>query len=166
MSSSVHVDDKKKDILIFGKDLSQEQDDALLTPENEHSLNFSEQHKKNCLSFHYNRMNSHLFVNIVKIYKSEAKGSVINAASLYLRNVSKYSLFNNMKRLAFMDMFQILVDFDVIAADEILDIYKYSMKNDGIKKTFGFIKKMFIVAIGFIILNGHNVVNAMKCLNK
>ena len=24
MSSSVHVDDKKKDILIFGKDLSQE----------------------------------------------------------------------------------------------------------------------------------------------
>ena len=79
-------------------------------------------------------MNSHLFVNIVKICKSEAKDSVINAASLYLRNVSKYSSFNNMKRLAFMDMFLILVDFDVIAADEILDIYKYLMKNDGIKK--------------------------------
>ena len=78
-------------------------------------------------------MNSHLFVNIVKIYKSEAKDSVINADSLYLRNVSKYSSFNNMKRLAFMDMFLILVDFDVIDADEILHIYKYFMKNDGIK---------------------------------
>ena len=32
-----------------------------------------------------------------------------------------------------MDMFLILVDFDVIDADEILDIYKYFMKNDGIK---------------------------------
>ena len=25
---------------------------------------------------------------------------------------------------------------------------------------------MFIVAIGFIRLNGHNVVNAIKCFNK
>ena len=88
-------------------------------------------------------MNSHLFVNIVKIYKSEAKDSVINAASLYLRN-SKYSSFNNMKRLAFMDMFLILVDFDVIDTDEILDIYKYLMKNDGIKKHLDLLRKCLL----------------------
>ena len=100
--------------------------------------------KRNCLSFQYNWMNSHLFVNIVKIYKSEAKDSVINADSLYLRNVSKYSSFNNMKRLAFMDMFLILVDFDDIGADEILVIYKYLMKNDGIKKHLDLLRKCLL----------------------
>ena len=100
--------------------------------------------KQNCLSFQYNWMNSHLFVNIVKIYKSEAKDSVINADSLYLRNVSKYSSFNNMKRLAFMDMFLILVDFDDIGADEILVIYKYLMKNDGIKKHLDLLRKCLL----------------------
>ena len=49
-----------------------------------------------------------------------------------------------MKRLAFMDMFLILVDFDVIDTDEILDIYKYLLKNDGIKKHLDLLRKCLL----------------------
>ena len=42
-----------------------------------------------CLSLHYNKAHSYLFVNGVEIYKFKAKDSKINAAPLYLCNVSK-----------------------------------------------------------------------------
>ena len=51
MSSSVHVDNKKKDFLIFGKGIKQEIDDATLTTKNVYTINFSEQQKKVCFRF-------------------------------------------------------------------------------------------------------------------
>ena len=55
MSSSLHIDNKKKDILILGKDPKQRLDDTTLTTEKEEYLIiFSEQQKKFCLSLHYN----------------------------------------------------------------------------------------------------------------
>ena len=41
MSSSVHIDNKKKDILILGKGPTQGLDDATLTPEAQYLINFS-----------------------------------------------------------------------------------------------------------------------------
>ena len=41
MSSSVHIDNKNKDILILGKRPSQRLDNTALTAEVEHSINFS-----------------------------------------------------------------------------------------------------------------------------
>ena len=41
MSSSVHVDNKKKDILILGEGPTQELDDITLTAEKKYSINFS-----------------------------------------------------------------------------------------------------------------------------
>ena len=41
MSSFVHIDNENKDILIFGKGLTQGLDNATLTGEAEHSINFS-----------------------------------------------------------------------------------------------------------------------------
>ena len=46
MSSSVHIDNKKKDILVLGKNPMQELDDTTLTAEAEYSINFTEQRKK------------------------------------------------------------------------------------------------------------------------
>ena len=50
MSSSVHIDIKKKDILILGKSLAQGLDDTTLTAEKGYSINFTEQQKKLYLS--------------------------------------------------------------------------------------------------------------------
>ena len=46
MSSSVHIDNKKKNILILGKDPKDDLDATNLTAEKEYSKNFTEQQKK------------------------------------------------------------------------------------------------------------------------
>ena len=53
MSSSVHVDNKKKYILILGNAPTQGLEHTL-TAEKIYSINFTEHHKKFCLSLHYN----------------------------------------------------------------------------------------------------------------
>ena len=53
MSSSAHVVNEKKGILIHGKDPGEGLNDTTLTAEKEHSINFTEQQKKFCLSLHY-----------------------------------------------------------------------------------------------------------------
>ena len=50
MSSSVHVDNKKKDILILSLGLTQRLDDTKLTVEAQYSINFSRSNVKFCLS--------------------------------------------------------------------------------------------------------------------
>ena len=45
MSSSVHIDNKKKYILILGKGPTNGLDDIILTAEKEYSINFTEQQK-------------------------------------------------------------------------------------------------------------------------
>ena len=53
MSSSVHVDNKKKK-LILGEGPTLGLDDTTLTAEKMYSINFTEHNKKFCLSLHYN----------------------------------------------------------------------------------------------------------------
>ena len=76
-SSSVHVDNKKKDILILGKNITQGLDDTTLTAEKMYSVNFTENDKIFCLSLHYNGPNSYSFVNGIEIIKFNAKDSEI-----------------------------------------------------------------------------------------
>ena len=73
MSSSVHVDNKKKDILILGKGPTQGLYGTTLTAEKLYSINCTEHNKKFCLNLHYNLANSCLFVNGTEIYKFKAK---------------------------------------------------------------------------------------------
>ena len=88
MSSSVQIDNKKKDVLIFGKGPAQDLEHTL-TPEKMNSINFTVTKNKFCLSLHYNRGNSYLFVNSTEIYKFKANDSEIVAAILCLGNISK-----------------------------------------------------------------------------
>ena len=62
MSSSAHVDNKKKDILILGKGPAQGLEHTL-TAEKMYSINFTVTRKEFRLSLHYNAANSYLFVN-------------------------------------------------------------------------------------------------------
>ena len=89
MSSLVHIDNKKRYILILVKCPTNCLDDTTLTAEKEYYINFTEQQKKFCLSLHYNGLNNYIFINDVDIHKFKAKDFEINAAPLCFGNVSK-----------------------------------------------------------------------------
>ena len=54
MSSSVHVDSKKKEILFLGRGPIDGLDDTTLTLEKGYLINFTGHNKRFCLSLHYN----------------------------------------------------------------------------------------------------------------
>ena len=87
MSSSVHVDNKKKDILILDEDLTQGLDCiTTLTVEKKYSINFTENNKF-CLSLNYHGANSYSLVNDTDIIKFKAKDSEILETPLCLGNI-------------------------------------------------------------------------------
>ena len=94
MSSSVHVDSKKKDILILGNDPTQGLE-YTLTAEKKYSINLRDK-KTFLLSLHYNGQHSYLFVNGTEIYKFKAKDSEIIATPLCWGNISKDWSTDNM----------------------------------------------------------------------
>ena len=97
MSSSAHIDNKKKDILVLGKGPTQGLEHTL-TAEKMYSINFTVTKKKFSLSLHYNGANSYLFVNGKTIVKFKAKDSAVVATSMCLGNISKDWSVNNMKK--------------------------------------------------------------------
>ena len=86
MSSSVHANNKTKNILVFRQ--GQGLDDTTLTAEASYSINFSKSKRKFCLSLQYNGDNSYLFVNGTEIIEFKAKDSEIKTYPLCLGNVS------------------------------------------------------------------------------
>ena len=68
MNSSVHIDNKNKNILTLRKGPTQGLDNFALTAEEEYSITFTKEGEKNCLSLH---CNSYLFVNELKEKDSE-----------------------------------------------------------------------------------------------
>ena len=101
MSLSVHVDNKKKDILIIGKGRTQGLGEHSLSAEKMYSINFTKVNTKCCLSLHYNGANSYLFPNGTEIQKFTAKDSEIVPDHLCLRNVSKDFSADNIKKTGF-----------------------------------------------------------------
>ena len=98
MSSSVHVDNKKKKFLILGKGPTQRLAGTILTAEKLYLINFTENNKEFCLSFHCNGADSYSFVNGTEIYKFKAKDYEILATQLGLGNISKDFSVDNMKK--------------------------------------------------------------------
>ena len=132
MSSSSHANNKKNNILVLGKDFAQGINGTTIYAEKLYSINFTENNKKFCLSLHYNRANSYLFVNGTEIHKFKAKDSEIVQYPLCLGNISKDFSVDNIKKTGLNGyLYNFSVDYDAIAVDDILDIHKYLMdKND------------------------------------
>ena len=125
MSSSLHIGNKKKDILILGEGPTQGLDDTTLTAEKKDSLNFTMTEKKFCLSLHYNGANSYLFANGEEIIKFKANDSEIVATPLCLRIVSKNVSVDNMKKTGLNGyVYDFRADYDVISVDDILELMK------------------------------------------
>ena len=82
---------------------------------------------------HYNGANSHLFVNVTKIYKFKAKYSEIVAIPLCLGYVSKDWSVDIMKRTRFNGYINDLsVGYDGTSVDDFKDIHKYLMKKNDV----------------------------------
>ena len=131
MSSSSHIDNKEKDILILGKGHTQGLGEHSLTAEKMYSIDFTKVNTKFCL--HYNGANSYLFVNGTEVHKFKAKDSMILPNNLYLGNVSKVSSTSNMKKTGFNGyIHDFSVDYDSTDVDDIKNIHKYLMKKNNI----------------------------------
>ena len=132
MSSSIHIDNKKKDILVLGRGPTQGLE-STLTAEKMYSINFTATKKKLCLSLHYNGANSYLFVNGKEIHKFKAKYSKIIATPLCLGNTSKDLTVDNMKKTGLNGcVYDFIVDYDAISVDDILNIHNHLMKKNDI----------------------------------
>ena len=156
MSSSAHIDNKKKDILVLGKGPTQGLEHTL-TAEKMYSINFTVTNKIFCLSLRYNGANSYLFVNGTEIYKLKAKGSEILVGPVFLGNISKDWLVDNMKRTRFTCyVYDFSVDYDPITVDDIKDIHKHLMKKmilyEYIKRNKNVLYMMFIMEKKLLII--------------
>ena len=128
MSSSIHIDNKKKNILILGRGPTQELQ-STLTAEKMYSINFTEKNEKFYLSLHYNGVNSYLFVNGTEIHKFKAKDSEIVATPSCLGNIYKDWLIDTMKETSFNRyVYEFSVDYGATDNDDIKDIHNYLMK--------------------------------------
>ena len=128
MSSSSHIDNKKKDILVLGKGPTQGLE-HILTAEKMYSINFTVTKKKFCLSLHYNGANSYVFVNGTEIYEFKAKDSESVTTLLCLGNLSKDWSVDNMKKTGFNGyIYGFSVGYDATDVNDIKDIHKYLMK--------------------------------------
>ena len=122
MSSSIHIGNKKKDILVLGRGPTQGLG-STLTTEEMYSINFTVRKKKLCLCLQYNGANSYLFVNGTEIITFKAKDSKIVASPLCLGNISKDWSTDNMKKQGLLVMFMILVQIIVLLQLMILKIF-------------------------------------------
>ena len=125
MSSSEHVDNKGKYILILGEGPTQELDDTTLTVEAKYPINFTQSGKRFVLSLHYNGSNSSLFVNATKVYQFNLKTSDKKENALCLGNTSEDFRSNNMKKAGLKELNLI---FDFIDTNNITDVHKYLME--------------------------------------
>ena len=134
MSSSMHTDNKNKDILMLREGPTQRLDDTTLTTEAKYPIKFTQPRKRFVLSLNYNGSNSFLFVNATKIYQFKAKDSEIKIYSLCLANVSGHFSANNMKKTGLNECaFDFSVDYRAFDTSNIIDIHKYLMKKHDTK---------------------------------
>ena len=132
MSTSIHIDNKKKNILVLARGPMQRLE-STLTAEKIYSINFRVTKKKFCVSLHYNGGNSYLFVNGTEICKFKAKDSAIVASPLCLGNISKDWSTDNTKKTGLTGyIYDFTADYNAATLDDIKDIHKYLMKKNDI----------------------------------
>ena len=118
-SSSLHIANKNKDILILGKG-STKRLEHTLAAEKLYSIHFTEENRKFCLSLHYNEANRYLFVNGTEIIKFKAKDFEITAYPTCLGNISKDWSVDNMKKTGLKSyVYDFSIDYDAIVVSNI-----------------------------------------------
>ena len=131
--SSYTLFTRQKHILVLVEGITQGLDDTKLTAEKKYSINSTKSNAKFCLSLHYNRADSYLFVNGKEIIKFKAKDSEIVANPVCLGSISEDFSVTNMKKTGLYGyIYDFSVDYRAVAADKIQDIHKYLMEKNNI----------------------------------
>ena len=130
MSSSVHIDNKNKDISVLGEGPTQRLDETILITEEWHPISFTQLGKRFVLRVHYNGSSSFLFVNATKIYQFKANDSEKKNYKLCLVTTLKFFTINNTKKKTGLkgSVKLFSIDFNPIDTNDTLDIHKYLMK--------------------------------------
>ena len=132
MKSFVYANNRTKNILVLVKEFIQGIANTAIYTKKRYSINFIPTKKRFCLNLRYNGNNSYLLVNGTEIIKFKAKYSEIVANPLCLGNISEDFSESNMKKTElYGPVYDFSIDHQVIAVDDILDIYKYLTKNHG-----------------------------------
>ena len=98
-----------------------------------YSINFAATKTRFCLSLHYKGANSYLFVHGTKTIQFKPKDSETVANPLRLGRIFEDFSKDNMKKTGLIEsVYNFSVDYNGIAVNEILDIYKYLMEKNGI----------------------------------
>ena len=66
ISYSVHVDSKRKDIIVLGKSLTKGLNETTIIQESKYTINFIRPGRRFVLSLHYNETKGFFFVYVVK----------------------------------------------------------------------------------------------------
>ena len=91
-----------------------------------YSINFTKENTTFWLSLYYHGANGYLFANSTEIIKFKAKDSEIKAYLWCLGDISKDWSVDDMKKTELKGyIYDLSVDYNVIAVADILDIHKY-----------------------------------------
>ena len=130
MSTSTHIDNKKKNILVLARGPMQGLE-STLTAEKMYSINFTIKKKEFCLSSHYNGGNSYLFDNGTETIKFKAKYSEIVVSPLCLGYISKDWSTDVMNKIGLTGyVYDFSADYNAVTIDDIRDIHNYFMKKN------------------------------------
>ena len=146
MSSSVHIDNEKKDILILGKGSTQGLDDAKLTAEAQYWTNFSRSNRKSSLSLHYNGSNSFVFNHATKIYQFKVRDCEIKKYPLCLGNITEGFSADNMTRIGLSGcVYDFSVGYRAFDTSNITDFHKCLMKKHDINWCLELLKNIYCI---------------------
>ena len=130
MRSSVHIDNKSKNVLILGEGTTKGLIDTTLTAEAIYLISFTQPNKRLVLILHYNESKSFLFVKATKLNQIKTKNSEVKDYALCLGNISKDFTINNFRKTGLKGVVNFFpVDFNPIETNYILDIQKHLMKS-------------------------------------
>ena len=130
MSSSTKTDNKKRYLNSWQRSYTRIR--TYTVYRKMYSINFINNNKNFCLSWHYNGANSFLFVNGKEINNFVAKDSEIVATPLCLGNTSKDWSLDNMKKVGLNGyVYDFTVDYHAFPFKAIQSVHKYLMiKNE------------------------------------
>ena len=105
------------------------------SPEKKISINFSKSNTKFCLSLHYNADNSYLFVNGKEILKFKISTKKNFPTQFCLGSISNGFTATESREVSLNgNVYDFSVDYNSINKSDILNIHKYSMIKNNIKK--------------------------------
>ena len=132
-SSSAHANNKRRSILVLGKDFIQGIDNTTIYAKKMYSTNFTVHNKKICLSLHYNGDSIYLFFNGTEIISFKAKEYEIVPYLLRIGGRSEDFGVGYMRATGLTGcVYDFSVDYWAIENGKILDIRKYLMKKNNI----------------------------------